>query len=237
MRSPRIVVNENFFEIIDSELKAYLLGFYSADGCIFKDTRSKTESLSFKINLQVEDIKIVELFRDNIAPNAKIGISKKAIYGTRVNNPQAILRFTNTTFCNNILNKGFDIRKTLVGFRLPEISDKFILDFIRGYFDGNGSIRQNLVVRKSGKDCGKTVKNIQLDFTSNNPEILSDIKSVLEKYNVVLNLVSHKKKYFQLRANSKDEVFKFYNLLYNNREFFLERKKKKFEQIQGNIEC
>ena len=36
-------INETFFDVIDSEEKAYLLGFFIADGCIQKEAKKKNK--------------------------------------------------------------------------------------------------------------------------------------------------------------------------------------------------
>ena len=48
------LINENFFDNIDSEEKAYLLGFFIADGCIQKEAKKKNgEIYSYNVsNLQ-----------------------------------------------------------------------------------------------------------------------------------------------------------------------------------------
>lgn len=54
-------VNAEFFDIIDTPEKAYLLGFFIADGCINKNTdKSKGR---FGINQSEDDKEIVEAFK------------------------------------------------------------------------------------------------------------------------------------------------------------------------------
>ena len=42
--------NENFFEVIDSEIKAYWLGFFFADGWTSKNEKSNAENNPVRIN-------------------------------------------------------------------------------------------------------------------------------------------------------------------------------------------
>ena len=44
-------VNDNFFDKIDSEEKAYLLGFFIADGCIQKEAKNEMEKF---IHIHIE---------------------------------------------------------------------------------------------------------------------------------------------------------------------------------------
>ena len=58
-------IRHNFFSNIETELQAYLLGFYAADGSI--DEKRKT----FRIHLQQKDSELVYLYKDIISPDAR----------------------------------------------------------------------------------------------------------------------------------------------------------------------
>ena len=57
-------VRHSFFSEIKTELQAYLLGFFAADGSI--NEKRKT----FRIHLQRKDSEIVDMFKNYISPNA-----------------------------------------------------------------------------------------------------------------------------------------------------------------------
>lgn len=61
-------VNDNFFKEINSEEKAYLLGFFLADGSYCLGSKC-TKSYKFSIRLQKEDDSVIKLFKDNIIPD------------------------------------------------------------------------------------------------------------------------------------------------------------------------
>ena len=48
-------INENIFEKIDTEEKAYWLGFLAGDGCVYRDT--------LNLNLQVKDLEHLKKFK------------------------------------------------------------------------------------------------------------------------------------------------------------------------------
>ena len=58
-------IRHDFFEHIETELQAYLLGFYAADGSI--NEKRKT----FRIHLQKRDSELVYLYKDIISPDAR----------------------------------------------------------------------------------------------------------------------------------------------------------------------
>lgn len=68
INSKRFQFNENFFEIIDSEPKAYWLGFLFADGYVL------TNSNSFGLSLSTKDISHMEKFLKDISSNHKINV-------------------------------------------------------------------------------------------------------------------------------------------------------------------
>ena len=60
-----------FFSSIKTELQAYLLGFYTADGSI--DEKRKT----LRVELQKGDSEIVYLFKDSISEDARLYQTKE----------------------------------------------------------------------------------------------------------------------------------------------------------------
>ena len=63
-------IRHDFFSKIETELQAYLLGFYAADGNI--NEKRKT----FRIHLQKQDSDLVYLYKDSISPDARVFQSK-----------------------------------------------------------------------------------------------------------------------------------------------------------------
>lgn len=122
-------VNEDFFSVIDMPEKAYWLGFLCADGCI-----DKTISLVF-LGLRAADEEHVRKFARAISSTYKIAFHRSS---------QTI----GTTICSRRLAKdlvkhGCVPRKSLVLEWPKGIPDGLVSHFVRGYFDGNGSLSKN----------------------------------------------------------------------------------------------
>lgn len=137
-------INDNFFDIIDSELKAYLLGFLVADGCCKLEKRShgnkRTKRISF--NNTVDDKEAIEALHTNICPNSSLII--KNYTHNRRKKPQYTLQWTSEHMFD-ILGSKYNIRphKTLdKSFFIPEdtIPENLWRHFIRGFFDGDGHV-------------------------------------------------------------------------------------------------
>jgi len=74
----------DFFEILDSEKKCYILGLLMSDGCVHNN--------SIKIELSSKDYNTVELVRDSLSPESPIylrkgGIDKRKGYISRICTP------------------------------------------------------------------------------------------------------------------------------------------------------
>lgn len=139
-------VNDNFFDKIDSEEKAYLLGFFLADGNIILGDRC-TKSYRLSVNLQEDDIEIVQMFRDFIIPDIPIKIANNQNKWAKHRKPVAWVRWT-SAHMGKILQDLYNIkpRKTYdhdFSMNFDLIPKEFVFDFIRGYFDGDGAVSYN----------------------------------------------------------------------------------------------
>ena len=117
--------NESFFDNIDSELKAYLLGWVAGDGCIKKD--------GLYLAVHNKDIEISNLFRDSIAPNCRQFTRE---YDNTVN---IIINSVKIVYSLCKILK-VDVGKKSHKISLPDISDGLLVHFIRGLIDSDGSI-------------------------------------------------------------------------------------------------
>jgi hypothetical protein len=118
-------VKRDYFKAINTDEKAYWLGFLAADGAIFCNDRQ----YSITLDLQPRDLHWLERFRDSIAPGAKI-----TRHGTR----SCSVSIGSKEMYSDLLALGIGPRKsnTLEWPRLPEA---FVMTFLLGYFDGDGS--------------------------------------------------------------------------------------------------
>lgn len=126
--------DRDFFSNIDTEEKAYWLGFIAADGNVSKTMKN------MRINLNIRDKEHLEKFRQSICGNQPI---KENIRGK---NYSVYIDMNSKKICEDLQKYGITPNKSLtldVAFNL--IPQALIHHFIRGYFDGDGSI--NLYTR------------------------------------------------------------------------------------------
>ena len=135
-RQNKTKFNENVFDVIDTEEKAYWLGFIYADGYI-SSTR-----FCFELSLKLGDIQHLENFNKFMGyqgDNVKIGKTSfggQTFYKCRFS-------VTNKHLWEVLNNYGCVPRKSLI-LKFPDekifTDKKLIRHFLRGYFDGDGCL-------------------------------------------------------------------------------------------------
>ena len=125
----KVCVNENYFETIDNEHKAYWIGFLLADGCIIKNN-NKSDTIKFELN--IKDKYIIDEFAKDIETDL---IVKDYKYGKKHN---AQIQIKSNKMSSDLSKYGITYRKTLKINSIPDIPQNLIRHFVRGYFDGDG---------------------------------------------------------------------------------------------------
>ena len=124
-------LNMEYFKEINTEDKAYFLGFIRADGYIDK-SRNR-----FALRIQKRDIEILERLCDVLnLPQERINHiirTKDSAYHSDNRQDNVEVAITNTTFVKYLL----DVKDDNLFERIQE---ELKYHFIRGYFDGDGSI-------------------------------------------------------------------------------------------------
>ena len=226
--------NEHIFDTIDTEEKAYWLGFIYADGTISSSPLRKEEGV--KVQYQFE-LSLTNKDYEHLLKFAKfIESSADKVYCDNVRCRFSIY----SKHLWNVLNcNGCTPQKSLtLRFPKKELFDNpfLIRHFIRGYFDGDGCITY--------ADKKHTIPEFQLLGTSN---FLEEVKNYLNIKEITLNILHPEKqsitKYIQLTGNKAMYLF---DILYKDSTIYLERKYNKYlnfcrsnekslELQQGNI--
>jgi uncharacterized protein YdhG (YjbR/CyaY superfamily)/predicted HTH domain antitoxin len=209
-------LNENYFSEIDSIDKAYWLGFMFADGYI---TQGKNGQFIF--GLKLIDKEILELFKKYLQTEKPITSSISG--GFSNGNTIYALEISCQQIFNDLSKHGCIEQKTFK-LKFPNLKEEFISHFIRGYFDGDGTVHVGYQKEKLHLYSG-----------------FSGIKEFLEK--LLINLIFIKEDHtilfkderketdcYNLKFNSNFDSLQLYHYLYKNcSDLFLKRKKEKFE--------
>lgn len=218
-------IRHNIFSNIETELQAYLLGFYAADGSI--NEKRKT----FRIHLQKQDSELVYLYKDIISPDARTFTVEE--HKTTGRNGKEVIAhesfgvdITSSKLCTDLINLGIGYNKSYCDLHIPNIHESLIRHFIRGYFDGDGSIVVWLAREKGKSDRVRG----KFDICAKSASILNEFIKFFAKYSIKLNLNYLKRDdMFIVTTSNKKEVEKIYHLLYDNANFYLSRKFNKFD--------
>lgn len=126
--------NHDYFRTIDTEEKAYWLGFLMADGCLFERQHPRPWNGSTKaIILCVNNKDHEHLLKFNKALNStnKISLSKK--------DNCARTMHCSIKMYNDLISFGCTPNKSLT-LKFPLLIESLIKHYIRGYIDGDGCI-------------------------------------------------------------------------------------------------
>ena len=138
-KKERLKIKENYFKSIDSVGKAYFLGLIAADGAI---VRNSDGYLTMTISLSSEDGYILEVLKRETEAETTVkeyAQSYQKEDGTTYTQSRFVT--ANQNFVQNLIDLGMTERKSMSLPNLLEVvEEEFRIDFIRGYFDGDGSI-------------------------------------------------------------------------------------------------
>ncbi len=216
--------NENFFEIIDNEYKAYWLGFIAADGYI--NARGNTTG----ITLHVKDINHLQKFLDHLgATSTKIHLRTGRYDKHHPITNKCYINLYSVKMNRDLQKLGISITKSNTLKPLSSISEHLIPHFIRGYFDGDGCVYETYS-SKSGK---KYVKG-GISFTGTF-DFLTFIHNKLPIKVPKLDKDNRVKTSYTLRyvSNLRFMIMKEY--FYKEANVYLNRKFEKFKIIEEKI--
>jgi len=208
---------ETFFDKWSAE-SAYILGLFASDGCMYLNKRGSSyiaftftdyQLITIIQNLLRVTNKIEEYHRvGNFKTSYTIQIGSKALY-------------------SKFLNLGFTPAKskTLV---FPPVPDEFICHFIRGYFDGDGSIYTKISQRKNRKGI---IHYLILNLRCGSKMFLETIRTKLhEQAGIGLGSLYFHSSAYSLAYSGKD-VVELYDFLYPSSGLsHLERKRVSYEK-------
>jgi len=204
--------NEHIFDIIDTEEKAYWLGFIFADGYISSFKEDKKSNYQFELSLKESDfdhLNKFNLFMGHKYNNVKIGNIK---CGNKIYK-RCRWSIRNKHLWETLNSYGCTPKKSL-SLQFPNLnifkSQELIKDFIRGYWDGDGCI--------SYANKQHTHLTISVLGTES---FLKTINNFLPKN---LTVYKPKQKSIWLISANHNTAFKTLYFLYENSKIYLDRK-------------
>ena len=203
--------NENYFKNMNSNV-AYIVGFLAADGTI------ASNSNCVKLTLAQKDAELLEKIKKELEFDGPVKYTT-----TSKGFDIATLEINSAVYKEDLKKYNVVPQKTFT-FSIPEtIPEEYLIDFIRGYWDGDGTI------------CTAGKSAIRSSLCSARKETLEQILTFLEKrygiprVSIQEQMRSNVLYYIQYSNNSTRKLFKaFY---YKDNILYLERKYKKFCEL------
>ena len=215
-KTHKYVANYSIFNKIDSEEKAYWLGFIAADGCVYE----RESNASLIINLSSKDYLNLKKFQDFVKTNQEVKIF---IQNDGFSNSSEMCKIVlnSKELVNDLKKVGIVPRKSLI-LKPPMIKPNFFIPFIRGYFDGDGSIYE----LKQNQSFGMSIQGTK--------EMLEWIDEILKFDAASFNKRNNNsvKNNFYIRCGGNLKTYRIMKQIYDNASIYLERKFDKFLQLQ-----
>ena len=200
--SSRYKINELYFDEINTEKKAYFLGLLYADGSVFNN--------GFYLKIKDEDI--LQRLKEELDAEQPI---KNVQYGE-----YSCYLFTvcSKKLSESLINHGCFQNKTYI-LKFPQIEEKLIKHFIRGFYDGDGSLYIN-----------SNINSCKLDITSASIDILKSIRTIFTSITGLSGSLTKECKNsnaWHLRVNGR-KLSVVMDWFYKDATVFMKRKYDKF---------
>lgn len=209
----------HYFDEINTEEKAYWLGFLTADGWISKNKKSNAGAVG--IELQYGDNNHLKKFNKSISGNYKITDRWRKCSLSKYQDKEThycSIRIFSLTMYESLQRLGFNEDKTY-NIGIPKIPSNLLRHYLRGYFDGDGCF------------C-LTNKSFGVSFITASKFLNEDIKNVLKSLNIPYSTNEYISEYdtqiYRIYVYKTDDKLKLLDYMYKDSSIYLDRKYKKY---------
>lgn len=220
----RKIPDESIFINGINKMNSYILGLIYSDGCLSFDQHCHR----FKITISLNDLEVMEEIHKLMTPNKKLYEYK---------HPKGRKPTYSVISCNEgdidfLREIGVTERKSN-NIIFPNIEKQYISHFIRGYFDGDGSV----YVNKTKTIYNEHVKNysyINANFTTGSLAFASKLCEILNENKILAHLVKDSRQEhntWYVKIYEKQSIKRFYEWVYCDADLYLTRKKNKFTEM------
>jgi intein/homing endonuclease len=210
----RYSVDETFFENVDTQEKAYILGWFYSDGNVRMDGK-------IRIQIQEEDSYILDRIAKIMkysGPLHDVPPPKKFPH----RKSQKVLDIGRKTLASQLIRLGCQPNKSLI-LRFPDsnmVPEYLLRHFVRGYFDGDGSAR----LRN---------RNLGISFTSTDIFLNELDRQVLTPMGIESKMYYRRKgkNSATLFINKQKYIKPMFQYMYQDSTIHLDRKFQKFQTV------
>lgn len=202
--------NIDYFQAIDDEHKAYWLGFIFADGTVIKTDSKVSAPNRMRLCISVEDECLLRKFATDINMDEKY-IHHYAQHGYG-DNPVCVIDCNSIKMATDLEKLGCCPNKTY-NSSVPDLDPEFARHFIRGYFDGDGSIGHTFSITSELHALQQMQQMLMRDLGFRQTKIIPD------------------KGAWRMSYGGKNQLQKIFHYLYGSATTFLQRKYDKFRSV------
>lgn len=214
----------HYFDEIDTEEKAYWLGFLTADGWVNKSDKSNAGVTG--IELQYGDINHLKKFNKSISGNYQITDRWRKC--TLSDNQEkkyhmCCIRIFSLTMYNALVDKGF-VKNKSYDFCVPNLREDLIRHYIRGYFDGDGCFTfTNQTFHISFITASKTLNEGLIKILKSNNLSVAE-NSYINNFGTMM---------FRPEIYRTQDKINFLDWIYKDCSIYLDRKYKKYLKVKN----
>lgn len=212
-------LNVDFFKKWSAEM-AYVLGYFSADGGMFINSGG-----SKYIHFVSTDYDLLRKVKNIVKSKHKIALKRKATGNWKTT---YILQIGSQEIYNDLIKLGLMPNKEK-RLSLPQVPNRYLRHFVRGYFDGDGCVSFGYYKRKNRKT---KIFTLMVRFASASKLFLKNLaKRISLDTNLKEGFLSRNGANFHL-GYSKLPSIKLCRYMYSgvSKKYYLERKYSKFQK-------
>ena len=221
----KLVGNIDYFNVIDSENKAYFLGLIASDGSI-----TANGNYYLRLVLQEQDFKILEVLKEDLKSKVEIkyfNSTSKLPQGTYCNSNFCSILVCSKQIVNDLIKYGITPKKSLtLKFNYDLLPNIYLKDFLRGLWDGDGSF--SYLEKRKLLEVNLTTSLDMAIVTKNK------ILEIFPDFHIKIYPMSNEKTVRFVFTKQEDSK-KFLDFLYLNDNIHLDRKYNKFLKIRSLI--
>ena len=214
-------LKEDYFDIIDSQNKAYVLGLLYADG--YNDIGKST----VRLQLRYDDVEILEKINKELGSNRPLKFIKCSDHVASngyISKDMYSLEVYGSHICNSLKEQGVVQNKSLI-LEFPSFDDESLYrHFIRGYFDGDGSFTYHKL-KKNNRSQGLITITSTLNFCQ---KCLDIIRSNVNIGGSIFDASCHNGVTKVISIFGNIQCKNFLDWLYYDADLYLNRKYEKY---------
>lgn len=212
-------LKDDFFEVIDTEEKAYLLGLMTTDGYV--KVYSNRNSNTIGISLQLGDIELIEWIKQTLCIDGKIQ------YDKRPNKECCTIEWSSQKMVKDLSQYGVIPNKTYLLTKLTKkIPSELYHHYLRGLYDGDGICH---IVDDKFYDPN-------VGFCGYSEDFVRDFQYAVDR---IINKKQHnqirKQNAYQCSWRGRQQVLKILNALYKDSTCCLKRKHDKYIKLKDSV--